>query len=170
MKLILKIIFATGFALASHQGVSQDETIHADEYQSGFFTQVFHFPLPDVFNPRLYDVIYEWLGTPYRYAGKSISGIDCSGLVQKIYEKVYGLMAHGNSRILYNDSKRVAKKELAEGDLVFFRTRRNNISHVGIYLGENKFVHSSRTNGVIISDLTQPYYKKYFAGAGRLTK
>jgi len=138
------------------------------EYTQGYFSQVFGFSVPDIFNRALYDTISEWLGTPYRYSGKNENGIDCSGFVSMIYKNVYGEMLNGNSVDLFKSSQRLKKSKLKEGDLVFFKIHRRQISHVGLYLGDHKFAHSSSSNGVTISDLEDPYYKKYFAGGGRV--
>lgn len=173
MKSFLKIFLFTGFALClgGSTHAQMKDSAHTDiikENEHGYFSQIFGFELPGLFNSELYDTIYNWLGTPYRYAGKTLKGIDCSGFVNSVYQNVYGFLSGGNSRDLFKVSKKIKRDELQEGDLVFFRTRKKQISHVGIYLGKNKFVHSSRSNGVIISDLSDPYYKKYFAGAGRM--
>lgn len=139
------------------------------DYLNGYYSQVFGFNVPEIFNQKLYDTLCTWFGTPYRYAGKSMNGIDCSGFVNIIYQKVYGILLSGNSLNLYNGVHRLKKSNLQEGDLVFFKTQRKCVSHVGLYLGENKFVHSSRSNGVMVSDLDDLYYKKRFAGGGRVS-
>jgi len=124
--------------------------------------------LTRVNNPKLYDNIGEWMGTPYKYAGKTKSGIDCSGLVCRLIRDSYDIDLTGTSRDLHSRSVRIKKNELKEGDLVFFKIRKGRISHVGIYLGENKFAHASLKLGVIVSDLNDPYYSKHFYSAGRL--
>lgn len=138
------------------------------EYAQGYFTQVFGFAVPEIFNHALYDTIAAWLGTPYVYSGKNANGIDCSGFVNMIYHSVYGKMLHGNSKDLYRETKHLKEKKLKEGDLVFFKIHHRHVSHVGLYLGDRKFAHSSRSNGVTISDLDDPYYKKYFDCGGRM--
>jgi murein DD-endopeptidase / murein LD-carboxypeptidase len=138
------------------------------EYARGYFSQVFGFNVPGIFNSALYDTIAEWLGTPYRYSGKNENGIDCSGFVNMIYHNVYGIMLGGNSIDLFKTTRHLKKNKLKEGDLVFFKMNQRRISHVGLYLGDHKFAHSSSTNGVTISDLDDPYYKKHFAGGGRI--
>jgi lipoprotein Spr len=115
-----------------------------------------------------YDVIKEWLGTPYRYAGNSKKGIDCSGFVSMFYKLVFEINLDRSSADMFrtNVVKTKQKNDLQVGDLVFFAIKKKRISHVGIYLGDNKFVQSSRSNGVIISDLDEPYYSKYFFKGG----
>ncbi len=108
------------------------------------------------------------MGTPYKYAGQGKKGIDCSGLVCRLYRDSYNISLEGSSRDLYKKTSSIRKQELREGDLVFFKIRKGRISHVGVYLGMNKFAHASLSMGVIVSDLDDPYYKKYFYSAGRL--
>lgn len=140
-----------------------------EDYLKGYYSQIFGVEMTGIFNTSLYATIEQWLGTPYRYAGKTFKGIDCSAFVNKIYENAYCFFIKGNSLEMYRNSKHVTKDELAEGDLVFFNTNRNKIiSHVGVYLGNNKFAHASRTRGVIVSDLTHSYYKRYFVNGGRI--
>jgi len=139
-----------------------------DEYVKSYYAQIAGLSVSSIQNVQLYESIIKWLGTPYRYAGKTLGGIDCSGLVNKLIRAGFDLESQGNSVSLYKQCTPLKKTELAEGDLVFFKTRSQNISHVGLYLGENKFVHSSRSNGVIISDLESPYYKRTFYKGGRL--
>ncbi|MBN8695706.1 MAG: C40 family peptidase [Bacteroidetes bacterium] len=120
-------------------------------------------------SPFLYYQVYEWIGTRYKYSGETKKGIDCSGFVSKMYDRVYCISLSGGSRDIYSQVKEnnITKSELKEGDILFFKIRKGQISHVGIYLGNNKFAHASVQSGVIISDLDEPYYKKYFYKAGR---
>lgn len=120
-------------------------------------------------NPELYFEIYRWYRTCYRYGGSGEKGIDCSGFINMLYEKVYGQKIPRASYLIYNVCEPLNKKdEKQEGDLVFFKIRKKRISHVGVYLQNNKFAHASTQAGVIISDLSEAYYKKHFFKAGRL--
>ena len=118
--------------------------------------------------PYLYYQVYEWLGTRYKYAGESRSGIDCSGFVAEMYRNVYCIQLNGGSRDIYPLTTPVEKNELKEGDILFFKIKKGQISHVGVYLGNNKFAHASVKAGVIISDLDEDYYKRYFYKGGRI--
>lgn len=120
-------------------------------------------------NPHLYFEVFRWIGTRYCYAGSGFTGTDCSGFVGKVYQAVYGINLPRSSVAMYSVCQPIDKNEvLAEGDLVFFTIRRSSISHVGIYLQQGKFVHASLHQGVVISDLSDPYYQRYYYGAGRV--
>ena len=118
--------------------------------------------------PVMYQTIYEWLGTPYRYSGDCKEGVDCSGFVCMLYNESFGIKLAQTSADIFKETKPLKKSALKEGDLVFFKIKKKRISHVGVYVGNNKFVHASVQNGVIISDLDEAYYKKYFYKGGRV--
>ncbi|MFA5181611.1 MAG: NlpC/P60 family protein [Syntrophales bacterium] len=110
-----------------------------------------------------------FLGAPYRLGGSSVQGLDCSGFVRKIYE-FFDVNLPRTAREQANVGMKVAKGELTEGDLVFFHTRRA-IGHVGIYIGNNQFVHASsgkKDRHVRIDSLDKPYYNQRFIKAVRL--
>ncbi|MDP4267721.1 MAG: NlpC/P60 family protein, partial [Bacteroidota bacterium] len=111
--------------------------------------------------------VYKWLGTPHVMGGKSRRGIDCSGFVIKVYEKIYSFRFKGGAGDILRKVKPVKKTELKEGDLLFFK-KKGIIYHVGLYLSNNKFIHSASKYGVMVNDLTENYYRKYFYSAGRL--
>lgn len=119
-------------------------------------------------NPVLYQTVYDWLGTPYKYSGDCKEGIDCSGFVCMLYKEAYGVKLAQSAADIYKEVKPLKKSALKEGDLVFFKIKKKRVSHVGIYLGNNKFAHASVQSGVVISDLDEPYYKKYFYKGGRV--
>jgi len=119
-------------------------------------------------NRKLIESISEWLGTPYKYGGCDKSGTDCSCFVRSIVKEVYDFELHRRSQDMILDVTKVSKGQLSNGDLVFFKISGNKISHVGIYISSNKFVHASKKRGVVINDLNEGYYKKYFYSGGRL--
>jgi len=113
--------------------------------------------------------VTDWLGTPYRYGSGSKKGTDCSGFVTSIYREVYGIDLSRSSRSMFDDVTRINKKNIRTGDLVFFRRGpKQPIFHVGIYLNDNKFVHSATNGGVMVSSLSEPYYRNYYYAAGRV--
>ncbi|WP_118952402.1 C40 family peptidase [Taibaiella helva] len=119
-------------------------------------------------NKSLYTFIEEWYGTPYRFGGTSKTGIDCSAFTRQLYEDVYSLDLFRTSIEQFASALSVRKDELKEGDLVFFKIHGKRISHVGVYLYDGKFVHASVSQGVVISDLGDAYWTRYYAGAGRM--
>lgn len=124
--------------------------------------------LTDKDNKALYAAIDKWYGTPYKYGGCSTSGVDCSCFVGNIYKTVYGVTLKRSANDIQQDmSKMVGRKELKEGDVVFFTNSNGKVSHVGIYLKNDLFVHSSTSNGVIISSLDNSYWKQHFYKGGR---
>jgi len=107
-------------------------------------------------------VVKTFLGVPYRLGGSTLKGIDCSAFVKKIYQ-IFSIDLPRTAREQLHFGKGVEKKELEEGDLVFFRTRRSSGTHVGIYIGNNEFVHaSSRKKEVKVDNLDMPYYDQRF--------
>ena len=107
-------------------------------------------------------------GTPYLYGGCSTSGVDCSCFVGKIFKSVYGANLHRTANDIQLDmAKMVSRDALREGDIVFFTNSNGKVSHVGIYLKDDLFVHSSTSNGVTISSLDNSYWKKHFYKGGR---
>lgn len=119
-------------------------------------------------NTKLYEFINDWYGVPYKYAGKDKKGIDCSGLTSTLYGAVYNKKISPSTKILIDEVHKIKQSDLKEGDLVFFNIETSKPSHVGVYLQNNKFVHASSKKGVMISDLNEPYFKKYFHSAGRV--
>lgn len=123
-------------------------------------------------NKKLYKELKRWLGTPYAYAEHTCGeGTDCSGMVMEVFLEVYGIKVHRNSAKMLEENCRIIDlDDLREGDLVFFCTNGDErVSHVGIYLKDNKFVHASSSRGVAVDDLRQNYYATHFHAAARVT-
>lgn len=110
------------------------------------------------------------IGIRYRRGGTSPdTGFDCSGFVSHVFKEGLGLYLPHNAKQIAKSGEVVAKSELQPGDLVFFNTMRRAFSHVGIYLGDNKFVHSPRAGGKVrVEDMTESYWRKRFNGARRV--
>lgn len=110
-----------------------------------------------------------YLGIPYAYGGSSTSGFDCSGYTQAVFKKV-GINIPRSTGQQYSTGTAVSKSNLQTGDLVFFNTNGRGVSHVGIYIGSNNFIHSATSKGVSIASINDPYYwGKRYIGAKRVT-
>ena len=110
-------------------------------------------------------------GVSYRRGGTSPeSGFDCSGFVRYVFDHVEGVTLPHSASAISQIGDRIKMTELLPGDLVFFRFMRHTISHVGIYLGNNQFIHASstRTGSVMVSNLTDSYWAKHFTLGRRL--
>ena len=123
-------------------------------------------------NHALYIEAARWMGVPYRYGGKTMRGVDCSGFVMNVFREVYGKsLARSSADMLKRNCRKVGRAKLKEGDLVFFRTgrgKRKVPNHVGIYLKNGKFIHASTSRGVIVSSLSEPYYVRTWLTGGRV--
>ncbi|PZP93780.1 MAG: hypothetical protein DI587_27700 [Variovorax paradoxus] len=111
-----------------------------------------------------------FLGVPYRRGGNSAeSGFDCSGFVRAVYSQTVGLVLprRANEQAAATDT--IEKRDLQPGDLVFFNTMRRAFSHVGIYVGDGKFVHAPRSGAKVrVEDMDSSYWKRRFDGARRV--
>lgn len=110
------------------------------------------------------------IGVPYRRGGTSAeTGFDCSGFVRAIYQKTAGLTLPRRSAEQAAATEKIQKQELKPGDLVFFNTMRRAFSHVGIYVGEGKFIHAPRTGAAVrVESMESSYWAKRFNGARRV--
>jgi cell wall-associated NlpC family hydrolase len=111
----------------------------------------------------------KWLGTPYRLGGSNRQGVDCSGFTSQIYLNVYKIKLPRTAADQFMRGRNVMTSQLQPGDLIFFQTSAAApITHVGIYLGDGQFMHSSTRYGVILSHLYEGYYSQAFRGAKRI--
>jgi len=111
--------------------------------------------------------IQSWLGTPHRMGGLSRRGIDCSGLVVVLYDDLFDMRLPRTTTALMRQGRRVKKHNLTAGDLVFFKPAAK-FQHVGIYLGHGEFVHSSTSNGVMLSRLDDQFWRQCYLTGRRL--
>ncbi len=173
--MIKKYVLLLTVILTPYLGLGQSrEANQLQEEQSIFkieyLNQVFGIALS--YTPmslKLYDFVFDWIGKPYRFGGESKNGIDCSAFARELYARVMGEYLPRNSRQQFKYVKTITKEELQTGDLVFFKIKTRDISHVGVYLSDNKFIQSSKS-GVNVASLDHPYWKRYYYKSGRLTK
>ena len=132
-----------------------------------YLSQIMGVALSATSNMKLFHFVYDWIGTPYHFGGSSKKGIDCSGFTKQLYSQVFNMDLEHSSRDIFSMVTPVRKEDLQEGDLVFFKIHSRRISHIGIYLGNNRFAHAS-SRGVAISSLDDAYYRRYFYRGGRM--
>ena len=125
-------------------------------------------PESELKNKKLINFLDAWYGVPYKYGGAEKTGIDCSHLVCKVFQDVYEKKIAGTAGDIEKMCEHVKESKLKEGDLVFFKIESKSISHLGVYIANNHFMHASSKKGVMISDLNEAYFKKYYYTAGRI--
>lgn len=108
-------------------------------------------------------------GTKYKYGGADKNGFDCSGFTQKVYKNAFKIVLPRTTDAMKKLGKKVSKKNLKPGDLVFFRPSRR-YQHVGIYIGDNSFIHSSTSKGVVKTKIDNVYWRKKYTFAKRILK
>ncbi len=149
---------------------------HASEASRPYGLGEEHYPRPTELNAAANDVLMRAIGlvgVPYRYGGDSPQGgFDCSGLVDFVFRDAAGLILPRSTRELIDiDAPGVDRDDLQPGDLLFFNPRGGKVSHIGIYVGEGRFVHAPSKGGTVRLDrLTDAYWAKYFVRAKRVLR
>jgi len=169
--IVIALFFSVLAAQAQTKAVpNPSDSKNSDEQESlakDYLSQIMGVALSATSNMKLFHFVYDWIGTPYRFGGSSRRGIDCSAFTKELYSQVFNMDIERSSRDIFSMVSPVRKDDLQEGDLVFFKIHSRRISHVGIYLGNNRFAHAS-SRGVAISSLDDAYYKRYFYRGGRM--
>lgn len=111
---------------------------------------------------------FEWQGTPYKMGGTTRRGVDCSGFVMQTYVNSLGIKLPRTSAAQAKFCKKIKKKDMVPGDLVFFNTSGKDVSHVGLYIGQGQFIHASSSKGVMVSHLDHDYWHKRLVMCGRV--
>ncbi|WP_290452443.1 C40 family peptidase [uncultured Muribaculum sp.] len=119
---------------------------------------------------RLIDEAMTWMGTPYRYGGQDKSGTDCSGLTMQVYKNALGILLPRNSKKQQEFCNIISVGQIQAGDLIFFTTGsdKSRVSHVGMYVGDGYFIHSSGSKGVILSQISEKYYTRTYHSSGHV--
>ena len=170
-KIIIAIALLTSvLATQAQTKTIPTQTSDSDEQESlakDYLSQIMGVAVSATSNMKLFRFVYDWVGTPYRFGGSSRNGIDCSAFTKQLYSEVFNTTIRRSSRDIFSMVSPVGKDDLKEGDLVFFKIHSRSISHVGIYLGNNRFAHAS-SRGVAVSSLDDAYYSRYFYKGGRM--
>ena len=149
---------------ASEESISVIEKLSAIQFK---YAMILDVDVESLKNLSLFGFIEDWFGTRYRMGGTTKNGIDCSALTSSLLMAVYGFSMPRTAREQYKATSHIKKNELKEGDLVFFNTH-GGVSHVGLYLDNDYFVHASSSEGVTISNLDDDYYARRFICGGRV--
>ena len=168
-RLILILCLSLGIAHAEPVS-SEDDNLESFINQSLVLSQINH--ISKSVGSQASDLVVNamgYLGVPYKLGGNGSNGFDCSGFVRAIYENTLGLVLPHNTKAQAAATESIDKSELQPGDLVFFNTLRKTFSHVGIYVGEGRFIHSPRAGGEVrIENMSDSYWRKRFNGARRV--
>jgi lipoprotein Spr len=155
--------FCPELAQSKGKEAKKEKSQNTEETQSGYSDKQ-----SSLDEGKMGKIIDSYMGSPYRSGGETKAGMDCSGLVVAVYRQYSGFNLPHDTQKLYKLVKRIDKENLTYGDLVFFSDGWFRVSHVGIYIGDGKFVHSIEDFGVIVSSLEEDYYKKRYLGARRV--
>jgi len=164
------LVLLLGSFMLSSCGVFRDaprrHRMSAEETR--VYSQRLGMPLTGRENATLVREVSSWMGVPFRLGGSTRSGADCSGFIWAVYREVYNESLPRTTEEMADETRRIRRRNLREGDLVFFRMQRRKLSHAGIYLGNGYFAHATTSRGVMVNSLDEPYYRRRFARGGRV--
>jgi len=173
MRRIVLTALALVIAASAHAAPQQNQADDVDKVlaERGFMGHVDH--VRHAVTDRTSELVVSamgFLGVPYRLGGNSAeTGFDCSGFVRAMYNKSVGLLLPRRAAEQAAATEKIDRSELKPGDLVFFNTMRRAFSHVGIYIGDGKFIHSPRTGSEVrVEDMNISYWQRRFNGARRV--
>lgn len=165
------LVIASAEGNSSDNGESLKFDLVSDNLTNAKYAEMIGLQGKEISNFELFRFIDRWYGTNYRYGGEDEEGIDCSAFAKKLYGDVYGVDLTRTASEQFKGCKRVKRtSDAVEGDLVFFKQKSKRISHVGVYLANDFFVHASSSQGVTISNLNDAYWHKRYAGIGKIAK
>ena len=170
---LIPIALLLAFAMQPAMAINNDAVAQPDELQMFLANKGLLSTISGQITERTSDLVSTaigFLGIPYLLGGNSAeSGFDCSGFVRAIYKDAIGLILPRTAAEQAVATQNIDKTQLKPGDLVFFNTLKRSFSHVGIYMGDNKFIHSPRSgSSVRIEDMRIPYWNVRFDGARRV--
>lgn len=164
--LLAVLIFVS--SCTARRNVSEHTTVKNEDHFIKEYSARLGIPLDNKTNKELIIAVSEWLGVPYKYGGDTKTGTDCSGFVGQVYKKVYNKTTSRSANGLYEEAKKISKNQLKDGDLVFFKINTTKVGHVGIYLKDGYFIHATTKRGVMVNNLNEDYYAKYYFASGRI--
>lgn len=167
-KLFFLLFFILGiFNTCNAFEINEDSTGVDSIYQE--YSEIFGVKFKGTEDTLLLKAMNRWIGTPYKYGGKTQEGTDCSGFVYAIHKEVYQLTLNRSSKDMIHNVTVVEEDNKSFGDIVFFKYD-TRIGHVGIYLGMQRFIHASTKRGVTINSLDDHFYKTHYYKTGRVKK
>jgi len=162
-------------ALVVGEPISDGESVLVSDFEDipdpliRKYAEMINKDVHEIDNYPLYKFVDAWYGVQYRWGGEDKHGIDCSALSRKLYDSIYGYNLARTSKQQHKQCQRIKRvADAEEGDLIFFRMSRFRISHVGVYLANGYFLHASKSQGVMISNLNSKYWHRRYAGCGRV--
>ncbi|MCK5542920.1 MAG: C40 family peptidase [Desulfobacterales bacterium] len=159
------IIFLFIIILPVLGGCSSKESTKAQPFEKDSSQRVSNNSIREI----LLKEFQQWEGTPHKMGGNSKKGIDCSGFAHYMYVKLFNIKVPRSTRLFLKEGVKIKKSQLSPGDLVIFRPP-SYPRHIGIYVGDNKFIHASTSKGVMMSDLNNPYWLKCYYMSRRIIK
>jgi lipoprotein Spr len=158
--------FCVLIALLSTIQSCRSRKVQSEKNPWGDIEQKLGIKIEQLVDLAYYKEVVKWLGSPYKFGGNTPNGTDCSGFVTVVYDVVFGLALPRQSAQQSKLAKSIAANKLTPGDLYFFDINGKGISHVGMHLADDYFIHASTQKGVIVSSLKEVYYTKSFVGFG----
>lgn len=158
MRLLFLLTALLLFTGCSTRTAKQSNT---SSYQTSYSNESYHEKIVYEDLDKLYPYHNKWHQTPYKLGGFGSNGIDCSAFVQRAYKDNFNLTIPRTTRALSTYGKKVSRSSIKTGDIIFFKTGYNT-RHVGVYLQHGDFMHASSSQGVIISNINDPYWKKRY--------
>lgn len=164
---LIVMVFLLSSCSIFNKTPKQEEYTWDIEWEDEKSTRIIQKEEVKIRDTKLADYYESWLGVPHRMGGMTKQGVDCSGFVLNVYKDVYGIKLPRTASQMSQTVSKINRNEMKEGDLIFFARGTSKPHHVGIYLKDNNFVHTSTSRGVTISNLEDKYWANLFSFCGR---